>query len=794
MQLRKYQSDLINKARELLKTHRAIIVCLATGGGKSVIEANILKSLSDNGKRGYLLSHRHEIFKQLVQHLIKQGVFPGQITSGQRMTNNLIQVAMVQTLFRKLKYLDKIWPALIMPDECLDGRNMIMTPTGLEYLKNLNIGDEVLTPTGTAKIKNKWTTYKQAYSYNTNKGSLIASNNHLVPNENNEIINIENATRLLINQKTNTMFEIPGSHLFGWYLADGTFDNGNLKFAFRKKEKINFFLHNNTFSKYLKHIINKRGDWIFSFRDKQYRKMFIERFGIGNEKKIPDLIYKSCSVGFLRGIFSGDGYRTDRRIGLDLSQKDFIIKIKNILNYYGIYPTLTEYKRNNTKHKTRYRLSISGKYINIYNNLIGWDIEEKAKEYNIKTWNKYYKSTPIRTTEKLNKLLLIDIELDNQEKLFYANGFLVHNCHHYCSPTFSKIINYKEDTKIIGFTATPQRTDGQGLNMAGFTAMIEGPQNYDLIQAGYLTPPVILSSESTKLFREQKWKKKNKEINEEQQMSFASQKVIVDDTLNCYRKYFNGAPAIIFCCSVSDSELIAARLRGDGWKAEALHEKIPNDERQKMLDGLANGNINIITCYDIIGEGVDIPILSGIIIRRLTCSLINWLQWCGRALRRSPGKKHAIIIDQAGNIFEHGHPLLIRNWTLDGKIKEKSEDDIKIKQCPSCNAWIMRNVRICQYCGEDLTKIKPEKPKEIKILNAPLVEIKLPEIMTGRVAVDLADVMECQEQDIDNEIIESIKQIRESKDDMRHKLELISKYFNKSHQWTEKAWSMINGQ
>jgi DNA repair protein RadD len=476
MQLRQYQQELIDKTRELLKTHRSIIVCLATGGGKSVIEASVLKMLADNNKRGYLLTHRHEIFKQLVGHCVKQNIEPGQIVSGQRMTNNLIQVAMVQTLFRKLKYIDKIFPDLIVADEV----------------------------------------------------------------------------------------------------------------------------------------------------------------------------------------------------------------------------------------------------------------------------------------------------------------------HHYTSPTFSQIINHRPETKIIGFTATPARTDGAGLNIAGFTAMIQGPQNYDLVKAGFLTVPVVLSSETTKLFRQKKFKMKNKEIDTDDHNSFSSQKIIVDDTVNCYKNYFNGAPCIVFCCSVADSVLMASVFRGAGWNAEALHEKIPKEERQTMLDGLSNGKLNIITCYEIISEGVDVPVLSGIIIRRLTCSLINWLQWVGRALRKSPGKKQALIIDQAGNIFNHGHPLIIREWSLDGKSKIKDEDDsLKIKQCPACAAWIMSKEKICPYCSEDLTSVKPDRPEKIKIINAPLIEIKPPEIMTGRDVLELSEIMECSEQEIDNEIIERIKHINNNK---RERLEMIGKYFNKSNTWTNEVW------
>src|SRR5512138_594672 len=118
MKLRPYQESLLNNARELLKSHRAIIITLATGGGKSVIISSIMKGIKNNNKRGYITTHRQEIHNQLVKHCINNDIFPGQILSGQRMTSNNIQVAMIQTLYKKMKYLDKVWPDLICADEC----------------------------------------------------------------------------------------------------------------------------------------------------------------------------------------------------------------------------------------------------------------------------------------------------------------------------------------------------------------------------------------------------------------------------------------------------------------------------------------------------------------------------------------------------------------------------------------------------------------------------------------------------------------------------------------------------
>ena len=371
-------------------------------------------------------------------------------------------------------------------------------------------------------------------------------------------------------------------------------------------------------------------------------------------------------------------------------------------------------------------------------------------------------------------------------KDIWFDAILPDEFHHYTSRTFNEVINFQPETKVIGFTATPYRTDKKGLWESGATAMIEGPQTADLVAAGYLTPPVVFSSPTTKEFRKQKFKKKNGEYVQD---DFTSKKYIVDDSVKSYKKYFNGAPAIFFCCSVADCELVAAAMRGEGWNCEAVHDKLDKESRREYIDGLGNGEMNAVCSYDVLGEGVDIPILAGIIIRRLTTSLINWLQWVGRALRVASGKKQAIIIDQAGNIFDHLHPLEIREWSLQGDLKKKNDEPATLKQCPACGNWVAKNARVCNACGEDLSRQAPQKIKEIKIIDAPLIEIVAPELSTGRFALDAADVMTYNEADVDSEIIDIIaKAARENDPDARERLECIAKMFNHSHKWIQQVW------
>ena len=112
-----YQQNIIDAIKEVIPKHRMIVVVIATGGGKGFIMGRVARLLAQKKTHSLLLSHRYEIHRQLVKHCVRQEVSPGQIVSGLRMSSNLIQVGMVQTVHRKLKPLSDCWYRAILPDE-----------------------------------------------------------------------------------------------------------------------------------------------------------------------------------------------------------------------------------------------------------------------------------------------------------------------------------------------------------------------------------------------------------------------------------------------------------------------------------------------------------------------------------------------------------------------------------------------------------------------------------------------------------------------------------------------------
>ncbi len=116
MKLRDYQEDIVREVVKAYKQgYKAPLVVAPTGSGKTIIFAFIATGAIKKGKRVLILTHRREILQQTMSKLFDFGVQAGQIASGRPMTDELIQVAMVGTIVRRLDSI--IPPDLIIVDE-----------------------------------------------------------------------------------------------------------------------------------------------------------------------------------------------------------------------------------------------------------------------------------------------------------------------------------------------------------------------------------------------------------------------------------------------------------------------------------------------------------------------------------------------------------------------------------------------------------------------------------------------------------------------------------------------------
>lgn len=113
--LRPYQDAWVRALGAAFSQHSRVLGVLPTGGGKTVCFCRIAQGAAAKGNRVTLLAHRIEIVEQIGLALARERVPHGFVAPGRRETDELVQVAMVQTLATRLPRLRQ--PKLLVVDE-----------------------------------------------------------------------------------------------------------------------------------------------------------------------------------------------------------------------------------------------------------------------------------------------------------------------------------------------------------------------------------------------------------------------------------------------------------------------------------------------------------------------------------------------------------------------------------------------------------------------------------------------------------------------------------------------------
>jgi len=285
---------------------------------------------------------------------------------------------------------------------------------------------------------------------------------------------------------------------------------------------------------------------------------------------------------------------------------------------------------------------------------------------------------------------------------------IVDEAHHVCAKTWlEKLSNCR---CILGFTATPQRLDGSGLNVL-FDNMVIGLNTRELIKKGWLStykvfsPPGGPNVKSVHL--------KHGDYNRKELTQAVCEPGVVAAAVKNWQHFAEGRQTIAFCASLAHMNLIAKKLRKAGISCDTVDGRLPKTKRDSVIQRFRSGEIKILLSVDLISEGFDVPTCDCVLLLRPTRSLCLHLQQVGRALR--PSNQHAVILDAAGNSERHGLPDDDRYWSLEGVTKQKTNTRIAIRNCPNCYAAHKPHLKVCPYCGF-IHSVESRIPSEKDIL------------------------------------------------------------------------------
>ena len=281
-----------------------------------------------------------------------------------------------------------------------------------------------------------------------------------------------------------------------------------------------------------------------------------------------------------------------------------------------------------------------------------------------------------------------------------------------------------------GFTATPQRADGQGLGRIAdgiYDDMVIGPSMRWLIDRGFLSDYEIVcptddlgSIENETTSKDGDWshQKMRKAVED-------SGKKIVGNVVETYMAYAYMRKAIVFATDIETAQEMANEFNACGIPAAAVHGKSSDTWRESSLERFADGSLRVLINVDLFDEGFDCPDAEVCIMARPTASLGKYMQMVGRVLRYVAGKV-ALIIDHVSNVIRHGMPDKYRQWTLDRRDKRakqtKDPDDIPLTVCNNCQPrrYYEAFRTCCPHCGA--AKPLPEpRSRSIEMVSGDLV-------------------------------------------------------------------------
>lgn len=282
----------------------------------------------------------------------------------------------------------------------------------------------------------------------------------------------------------------------------------------------------------------------------------------------------------------------------------------------------------------------------------------------------------VASVQSIGKAKRLDdgsFEFSERLRKFNPDDFkalVIDEAHHAIGESYANVTRYfgicKPETKydnsnkiLIGFTATPNRSDNVGLELI-FDQIVFSREIREMIEAGWLT--------DIKAYRIDT-------LVDISQVAISRGDWVVSDlerTVNTperndliVRKYIElgeGMSAFAFTVDIQHAVDLAAAFNKEGISAYMVSGNTPEDDRKKILQMFRDGQVKVLASAGVLSEGVDVPSVGCGLMCRPWKKALPYIQQVGRVLRPFPApeelesyrqkntipkwiKPHAIILD-----------------------------------------------------------------------------------------------------------------------------------------------------
>lgn len=217
---------------------------------------------------------------------------------------------------------------------------------------------------------------------------------------------------------------------------------------------------------------------------------------------------------------------------------------------------------------------------------------------------------------------------------------VVDEAHHAIADTYQAILRHFTAAKVLGVTATPDRSDMKNLGQV-FDALAYEYTLPRAIKDGYLckikaqTLPIRLdisgvSTRSGDFALEE---------------SGAALEPYLEAIAEMLPKYCLGRKTVVFLPLVATSQKMVSIINARAFGLKAREVNGNSTDRAETLAAFERGEFDILCNSMLLTEGWDCPAVDCIIVLRPTKSRALYCQMVGRGTRIAPGKDHLLLLD-----------------------------------------------------------------------------------------------------------------------------------------------------
>jgi len=281
------------------------------------------------------------------------------------------------------------------------------------------------------------------------------------------------------------------------------------------------------------------------------------------------------------------------------------------------------------------------------------------------------------------------------------------------------------EMRIVGFTATPYRTDSGRLDEGDERLFTEVVYEYgiaDGIRDGYLAS-LVSKATATGFDLSGVTRRGGEFIPGALQDAVDKEGTTRAAVAEIVAAGVNRRSWLAFCAGVAHAEHVCNEIRSHGITCEVITSDTPSHERARHLRDYKAGKIRCLTNNSVLTTGFNAPGVDLIAGLRPTLSCGLYVQIAGRGTRPiyAPGanissiegrlagiaggpKPNCLYLDFAGNVMRHG-PV----DAVTPKKPGEGNGEAPVKECPNCRSLVHISAKVCPDCGFNFPP--NEKPK-----------------------------------------------------------------------------------